>query len=188
MGLKRISAIRAAFCARIWGQTGSFLFAGILLSACSPAQAAHRCYSPTQAPHHLHHKTCIDAHVYREINLDDGTRILDLCGPQAAHCEFALVSLDRDRKRVGNLQQYVGEDIEVVGRVQPIRGRAEILLRKASQLNTRNGRQVAQTRPVRSRQKEESSFHANPALLKSFDAEQARMPIHDPAFRGGASY
>jgi hypothetical protein len=185
MGLRRASAIRAAFRARTPGWTGGFLFAGILLSAWSPARAAHRCYSPAQAPHHLHHKTCIQAHVYREINLDDGTRILDLCGPQASDCEFAIVSLDRNRKSVGSLKQYVGSDIEVFGTVEPIRSRAEILLRKAGQLHSRDALAIAEAKQPRERRARQDRFHANPTLLKSFNAEQTRMPVSDPAFRAG---
>jgi hypothetical protein len=163
------------------------LLAGLLIGG-GTAQAARRCYLPAQASHHLHHKTCIRAHVYREINLDDGTRILDLCGPQAGDCAFALVSLDRNRKSVGNLKRYVGEDIDVSGTVEPIRGRTEILLRKASQLRSRHAHEIAETGRPRRRRPKSDRFHANPTLLKSFNAEQTRMPVSDPAFHGGYSY
>lgn len=187
MGLRRTSAFRAAFHACTAGWTGGFLLAGILLISGLSAQAARRCYSPAHALHHLHHKTCIRAHVYREINLDDGTRILDLCAPGAADCEFALVSLDRNRKSVGDLKQYVGSDIEVLGTVEPIRGRAEILLRKAGQLHSRDTLEIAAAQRPRGRRPKQDRFHANPTLLKSFNAEQNRSPVSDPAFHGGYS-
>uniref|UniRef100_A0A7V4XS86 Lipoprotein n=1 Tax=Acidobacterium capsulatum TaxID=33075 RepID=A0A7V4XS86_9BACT len=186
MGLRRTSAISAALSACTAGRMGGFLLAGVLACSGVTAQAARRCYSSAQALHHLRHRTCIRAHVYREINLDDGTRILDLCSPGAADCEFALVSLDRNRKSVGSLKQYVGSDIEVLGTVEPIRGRAEIVLRKAAQVRSRNAREVAAARP-RERRVKQDRFRANPTLLKSFNAEQNRAPVSDPAFHGGYS-
>lgn len=166
MGLRRTSAISAAFSARTAGRMGGFLLAGVLACSGITAQAARRCYASAQALHHLHHKACIRAHVYREINLDDGTRILDLCGPDAADCEFALVSLDRNRKSVGSLKQFVGTDIEVLGTVEPIRGRAEILLRKAGQVRSRDAREVAAARPAR------EAGQAGPLPRQSHTAEE----------------
>lgn len=188
MGLTRTSALRAAFHACTAGWMSGFLFVVVLACSMNAAHAARRCYTTVQAPHHLHHKTCVRAHVYREINLDDGTRILDLCGPQAAgDCEFALVSLDHDRKSVGNLQQYVGDDIEVRGTIEPIRDRAEILLRKANQLHELDASETAASHRPRETRKSQDRFQANPTLLKSFNAEQTRMPVSDPAFRTGYS-
>lgn len=154
-----------------------------LLAAALPAHAAQRCSSPATARRHLHRKLCVKAHVYREISLDDGTRILDVCSPRdsAGQCHFAFVSLNQDRDKVGSLKQYVGKEIEVRGLVRPVNGRAEILLSSAKQLRTaqpeHHRKEEARTRRTR--------FHPNPALLKGFNATQGRMPIADPAFRGG---
>lgn len=171
------------------GWTCGLLFAGMLLSFLQYGYAARRCYSLAQAPHHLHHKTCIKAHIYREINLDDGTRILDLCGPQdTGSCTFALVSLDRDRKSVGDLRQYIGEEIDARGVVEPIRGRTEIVLRKANQLQDVNPPDISESNPAHKSRVKSDRFHANPELLKSFNADQKQMAIKDPAFRTGYSY
>ncbi len=151
------------------------------------AQSAHaerRCYSPATAYRHPHRKLCVKAHVYREIQLHDGTRILDVCSPRSSadRCHFAFVSLDTNRSRVGSLQPFVGKEVEVNGKVLPIHGRAEILLSSAKQLRIaapeRRGKEVA-TRVRRGK------FHPNPELLKGFNATQNKMPIAGPAFHGG---
>lgn len=153
------------------------------LAAILPAQAERRCSTPATARRHLHRKLCVKAHVYREIKLDDGTRILDICSPRtaSADCRFAFVSLNRNRDAVGSLQAYVGKEIQVRGEVLPVHDRAEILLTRSKQLEiaqpARRHKSLAQVR--------RSKFHPNPQLLKGFNATQSRMPIADPAFRGG---
>lgn len=154
-----------------------------LLALGLSAHAERRCYTPATASRRLHRKLCVKAHIYREIQLDDGTRILDVCSPRtaAADCRFAFVTLDRNRSKVGGLQQFVGKEVKVHGKVVPVRGRAEILLSSAKQL------QIAA--PEHHRKEEarvhHGKFHPNPQLLKGFNATQSRMPIADPAFRGG---
>lgn len=154
-----------------------------LLALSLSARAERRCYTPATAARHPHRRLCVKAHVYQEIQLDDGTRILDLCSPRtaAADCRFALVSLDRNRPKVGNLLQFVGKEVEAHGKVVPVRGRAEILLSSAKQLHI--------AAPEHHRKEEarvhHGKFHPNPELLKGFNATQSRMPVADPAFRSG---
>lgn len=158
-------------------------FCFTLLSVGLPAHAERRCYTPATAVRHPHRKLCVKAHVYREIQLHDGTRILDLCSPKtsAANCHFAFVTLDQDRSRVGSLQHFIGKEIEVRGKVMPLHGRAEILLTSAKQLKIAPPRH----HPIEEARVHHSKFHPNPELLKGFNATQDRMPIADPAFRGG---
>lgn len=155
-----------------------------LLAAALPASAARRCYAPGTATRHLHHKVCVKAHVYREIQLNDGTRILDVCSPRTAadRCKFAFVSLNNNRDKVGSLNKYVGQEIEVRGKIRPIHGRAEILLTRAKQVHVVQQRELAHNKDSRT---PHSRFHPNPQLLKSFNASQGRMPIEAPAFRSG---
>ena len=155
-----------------------------LLAAALPASAARRCDSPGTATRHLHHKVCVKAHVYREIHLKDGTRILDVCSPRtsSARCKFAFVSLNENRKKVGSLKKYIGREIKVRGKIRPVHGRAEILLTRARQVQVAQRRELAHKKDTRARR---SRFHPNPQLLKSFNANQGRMPIAAPAFRSG---
>lgn len=153
------------------------------LTAALPAHAARRCDSPATARRHPHRKLCVKAHVYQEINLADGTRILDVCSPRdsARECHFAFVSLMQNRAAVGSLKPYIGKEIEVRGIIRPLNDRAEILLTRAKQIRLapKEHHRKEEARAHRSR------FHPNPALLKGFNATQSRMPIADPAFRGG---
>ena len=186
--MQRESSARAAdsVCLRARGRGPLFwsVLSCTILAAALPAHAARRCYSPATASRHLHHRLCVKAHVYQEINLDDGTRILDVCRPEthADQCRFAFVSLDRSRSRVGSLESFVGKEIEVRGTIRPVHGRAEILLSNAKQIRITAARKNATKEEARVRR---SHFHPNPALLKGFDATQSRMPIADPAFRSG---
>lgn len=154
----------------------------LALAVALPARAERRCYTPATASRRLHRKLCVKARVYREINLEDGARILDLCSSRTspADCRFALVSLNRSRAAVGHLQQYVGKEVEARGKILPLHGRAEILLTSAKQLHA-----VQLQRPSPQARARQTRFHPNPQLLKGFNATQGRMPIADPAFRGG---
>jgi len=186
--MRRESSTRAAgsACLRVCRRGPLFSLAiGLSLVAVAlPASAARRCYSPGTATRHLHHKVCVKAHVYREISLDDGTRILDICSPRTGsdRCRFAFVSLNSNREKVGSLKKYVGREIEVRGKIRPVHGKAEILLTRARQVHVVQRSELARKKdtPVR-----RSRFHPNPQLLKSFNATRGRMPIADPAFRGG---
>jgi hypothetical protein len=154
----------------------------LLPSAC----AARRCYTPATAARHLHRKLCVKAHVYKEIKLSDGTRILDVCSPRTSvsNCHFAVVSLNRDRIAVGSLQQLVGQELFVTGKILPVNDRAEVLLTSAKQLRIARA-EAPRKEDTRVRK---SKFHPNPQLLKGFNATQSRMPIADPAFRSSSRY
>lgn len=160
----------------------AFFWTGFFLLA--PAYAARRCYTPATAIRHLHHKLCVKAHVYREIKLNDGTRILDVCSPRTSvdNCHFALISLHRDSIAVGSLQQFIGQELYIRGKVLPVNNRAEILLTSAKQIRIVRA-DAPRKQEARARK---SNFHPNPQLLKGFNATQSRMPIADPAFRSGS--
>lgn len=189
------SSVQAVDCARSSPASPGLLFwlslACILFAGLAPAHAASRCHTPSTALRRLHRKLCVKAHVYREITLDDGARILDVCKPgaPASRCHFAFVSLDRHRAAVGSLSRYVGKEIAVRGVVKPIHGRAEILLTRASQIHlaARHHRMkpAAQAHANQARA-HRSRFHPNPELLKAFNATRSRMPIRTPAFRSSS--
>jgi hypothetical protein len=121
----------------------------------------------------MHKSVCVSAHIYSEIDLDDGTRILDLCGPSspAGSCSFALVSLNADRTSVGDLHPFIGHDVRVRGTVQPVHDRAEILISDSRQFHGKP-----------------EKFRPNPELLKNFNAQQNRLPVNDPAFHRNTSH
>lgn len=134
------------------------------------ATAAKACYSPEQASTYQNKDVCITAHIYNIVDLPDGTRFIDVCNPKAsgAECRFAIISLNSDRKEVGELKQYLDQDIQIRGIVRPINGRSQILLSNARQF--RGGPE---------------KFRPNPELMKGFAADQNKPAVNDPAFRTG---
>jgi hypothetical protein len=108
----------------------------VLLAASLPALAASKpCLSADQASKLLNKEVCISAHVYDVVQLPDGTRYLDVCTPQTSDdaCRFTIVSLREDHGEVGELRKYRDMDVEVRGIVQPMHGRAGMLLSHARQ-------------------------------------------------------
>jgi len=126
------------------------------------------CVSAEQAAKMLKKDVCISAHVYDVVELPDGTRFLDICTPQTPDdaCRFTIVSQWEDREDVGELRKYRDMDIQVRGIVQPMHGRAGMVLSHA--------RQFYGGPP---------KFKPNPLLARGFNADQGRPPINDPDLR-----
>jgi hypothetical protein len=116
----------------------------------------------------LNKDICVSAHIYDVVQLPDGTRFLDVCSPQTPddQCRFTVVSLWEDRDEVGELKKYRDADVEIRGIVQPMHGRAGMVLSHARQFY--GGPQ---------------KFKPNPLLARGFDAERERPPINDPNLR-----
>jgi hypothetical protein len=132
------------------------------------AAAPKPCLTAEQASKLLKKDVCVSAHVYDVVQLADGTRFLDVCTPQTSDdaCRFTIVSLWEDRDEVGELRKYRDMDVEVRGIVQPMHGRAGMVLSHA--------RQFSGGPP---------KFKPNPMLVRGFSADQSRPPINDPNLR-----
>jgi hypothetical protein len=113
-------------------------------------------------------EVCVSAHVYDVVQMADGTRFLDVCAPDIADdkCRFTVVSLSEDRTTVGELNKYRDMDVHIRGIVQPMHGRAGMVLSHA--------RQFYGGPP---------KFKPNPLLARGFSADQARPAISDPNLR-----
>lgn len=150
---------------RVWGMAVS-----CLLLCCTALYGARTCYSIEQALAHENKDICLTAHVYDVVELPDGTRFLDLCSPETpdSECMLTVMSLNSDRKEVGDLDKYREHDIQLRGVVHVYRGRGEILLSHARQFH--GGAE---------------KFHPNPALLHGFSADNGRTAFSDPAMRSG---
>ncbi len=77
-----------------------------------------------------------------------------------------IMSLPEDRRDVGDLRNYSNADVRVRGTVRPMRGRFGMMLSHA--------RQFYGGPP---------KFKPNPKLMRGFDAERDRRPVHDPNLR-----
>ena len=129
------------------------------------AAAPKPCVTADQATKLLKKDVCVSAHVYDVVQLPDGTRYLDVCTPQTPDdaCQFTIVSLWEDHDEVGELRKYRDMDVEVRGIVQPMHGRAGMVLSHA--------RQFYGGPP---------KFKPNAKLVRGFSADQSRPPVNDP--------
>ena len=143
-----------------------------MLVVCAPALAfagaPKPCVSADQASQMLNNDVCISAHIYEVVQLPDGTRFLDVCSPDTPdeRCRFTVVSLWEDRDTVGELKKYRDLDVQIRGIVQPMHGRAGMVLSHARQFYGGPPR-----------------FKPNPLLAHGFSADQSRPPVNDPALR-----
>ncbi len=121
-----------------------------------------------EASQNLNKDICISAHIYDVVELPDGTRFLDVCPPEVtdAQCRFTIVSLRADRESVGELTRYRDANVHIRGLVQPIHGRAAIVLSHERQL--RGG---------------PPKFRPNPKLLRGFAGDDEHPAVHDPNLR-----
>jgi len=126
------------------------------------------CVPAGQAAQMLNKDVCVSAHIYDVVQLPDGTRFLDVCSPQTTdeQCRFTVVSYREDSDEVGELRKYRDMDVQIRGIVQPMHGRAGMVLSHA--------RQFYGGPP---------KFKPNPALARGFNAEQERPPVNDPNLR-----
>jgi len=128
-------------------------------------KTAPPCVSATEASQHPNTEVCVSAHIYEVFELSDGSRFLDVC-PQALadnDCRFFILSLPEDRETVGPLRQYKDMDVRIRGVIRPMHGRMGMLLSHVRQFSGGQPR-----------------FKPNPLLLKGFNAQSERMPVHDP--------
>ncbi len=138
----------------------SVLFLGLAILPALPAAARIPACVPIDDGHlRTSHDTCVAAHVYDVVTLDNGTRFLDLCSPDTAdaQCRFSVVSYSADRRSVGELSQFRGKDVEIRGTVALYGQRYLMVLNNDGQL--RHG-------PAR--------FQPDPRLLSGFSAEDSQ--------------
>jgi hypothetical protein len=144
----------------------------VLIAVCAPALGfagkAKLCVPADQAAKLLNKNVCISAHVYDVVQLSDGTRFLDVCSPETpdSDCRFTIVSLWEDRDTVGELNKYRDQNVQIRGIVQPMHGRAGMVLSHA--------RQFYGGPP---------KFKPNPLLAHGFSGEDSHPPIRDPNLR-----
>lgn len=140
-----------------------------LVVVCAPmlvfAASPKPCVTADEASKLLNKDVCLSAHVYDVVELPNGTRFLDVCTPQTSDdaCRFTIVSMSEDRNEVGELRKYKDMDVRIRGVVQPMHGRAGMVLSHA--------RQFYGGPP---------KFKPNPKLASGFNGEQSRPPINDP--------
>ena len=126
------------------------------------------CVTADEASKMLDKDVCVSAHVYDIVQLEDGTRFLDVCSPDTSdeRCGFLIVSLWQDHDTVGDLNKYRNMNVQIRGIVRSLHGRSGIILSHA--------RQFYGGPP---------KFTPNPLLARGFSAEDRRPPVSDPNLR-----
>lgn len=126
------------------------------------------CVVAGEATKYLDKDICISAHIYEVVELPDGTRFLDVCSPETPdeQCRFTILSPRADREDVGELTRYRDMNVQIRGIVQPMHGRAGIVLSHV--------RQFYGGPP---------KFKPNPRLLRGFSGDQSRPAVNDPNLR-----
>jgi hypothetical protein len=144
------------------------IFSLVAISLPAFAAKPKPCLTADEASKMLNKDVCISAHVYDVVQLPDGTRFLDICTPQTPDdaCGFTVISLWEDHEEVGELRKFRSADVQIRGIVQPMHGRAGMVLSHA--------RQFYGGPP---------KFRPNPKLARGFSAGQSRPPVNDPNLR-----
>jgi len=95
--------------------------------------AATNCVPFSDARKHIGVTRCITGKVLRVQQGNRGVHFFDFCEDYRI-CPFTVVVFPGDLKRIGDLRPLQGRQIEIEGLVQEYDGRAEIILKRLSQL------------------------------------------------------
>jgi hypothetical protein len=127
-----------------------------LLSLCGVSHAknlvTHNCVPFAEASKHLGTNACISGTV---LNVEDGSNgmmLLHFC-KDTTECPFTVVVFPADTKKVGDLRELEGRQIEIRGTIQDYNGRTEMVLRHTQQLG-------------------ESAFLVVPPVATEYDVER----------------
>ena len=115
--------------------TVTFLLAIILATSgvCSARNTSKLdCVSFAEARQHVGTTQCIIGTVLRVETGRDGAKFLNFCKDNT--CPFTVVVFPADLKKMGDIHELEGRQIETKGTVQDYDGRAEIVLRRSQQL------------------------------------------------------
>jgi DNA/RNA endonuclease YhcR with UshA esterase domain len=95
--------------------------------------SGHDCVAFAEASKHLGAMQCVRGTVLHVERGAKGVTFLSFCQDSKA-CPFTVVVFPADLKRMGDVRQLEGRQIEIKGTIQDYDGRAEIILRKSQQL------------------------------------------------------
>jgi hypothetical protein len=115
---------------RRWLRCVFFLLAA---GSLSPASAASDCIPIHEASQHVGETKCVSGKVLRVKVGIKGVHFLDFCEDQMA-CPFTVVVFPSDLKDVGDVRRLEGRVIEVHGAIKLYDSRAEIILKRISQI------------------------------------------------------
>ncbi len=91
------------------------------------------CVAFAEAGKHLGTNQCIRGTVLHVEAGRNGAKLLTFC-QDAKACPFTVVVFPADLKKMGDVRQLEGQQLEIKGTVQDYDGHAEIILRRSQQL------------------------------------------------------
>jgi hypothetical protein len=104
-----------------------------VLVLCGLAKAVTDCVPFAEAQKHIGDIRCVTGKVLRVQQGNGGVHFFDFCEDYRV-CPFTVVVFPSDLMRIGDLRQLQGRQIEIEGVVKEYDGRAEIILKRLSQL------------------------------------------------------
>jgi len=116
--------------------TLTFLLGTILAMSglCSASNTSKlECVSFAEASKHVGTTQCVSGTVLHVEDGSNGVTFLNFCKDSKA-CPFTVVVFPGDLKKVGDIRQLEGRQIEIKGTIEDYDGRAEIILRHTQQL------------------------------------------------------
>lgn len=114
---------------------GTVLAAVITMSGVCSARdtSKHDCVSFAEASKHVGTTQCVSGTVLHVDDGSNGLTFLNFC-KDAKACPFTVVVLPGDLRKVGDIRQLEGRQIEIKGTIEDYDGRAGITLRRTQQL------------------------------------------------------
>lgn len=93
------------------------------------------CVSFAEASQHVGTAKCVSGTVHHVENDGQGVTFLNFCkDTDSKACPFTVVVFPADLKKMGDVRQLEGRQIEIKGTIEDYDGQAEIVLRRSQQL------------------------------------------------------
>jgi len=165
--------------------TLAFLLGIVLgVSGVCPARNTSKldCVSLAEASKHVGTTQCVSGTVLHVEDGRNGTKFLNFCKDKT--CPFTVVVFPADLKKMGDVRQLEGRQIEIKGTIQDYDGRTEIILRRTQQLG--EGAfllfpQVPTDYDVERQGHNSAGKYSHPKAAKKTDTKQGDpMSIEDP--------
>jgi len=99
---------------------------------CARNTSRLECVSFAEASQHVGTAQCIRGTVLHVENGSKGVTLLNFCKEKT--CPFTVIVFPADLKKMGDIRQLEGRQVEIKGTVQDYDGRAQIVLRRSQQL------------------------------------------------------
>ena len=111
------------------------------------------CVSFAEASKHVGTAQCVSGTVLRVEDGRNGAKRLNFC-KEAQACPFTVVVFPSDLKKMGDIRQLEGRQIEIKGTIQDYDGRPQIVLRRSQQLGERGVRRATGSTHAKAAKKE----------------------------------